>query len=84
MTQSLEKMAEEVLKLPRESRAFLSERLLESLDEAEDFPISSAWRTEAVRRVKELESGAVTGIPGEEVFSSLEQELKKCRPDSTR
>ena len=84
MTQSLEKMAEEVLKLPRESRAFLAERLLESLDEAEDFSISPAWRAEAMRRAKELETGAVKGVPGEDVFASIEEELKQCRSDSTR
>jgi putative addiction module component (TIGR02574 family) len=84
MTQSLEQMAEQVLKLPRESRAFLAERLLDSLDEAEDFTVSEAWRNEVKRRAKEIESGAVTSLPAEEVFANLEEELKQCRSNSTR
>jgi putative addiction module component (TIGR02574 family) len=84
MKQSLEQVTEEVLSLPRESRAFLAERLLESLDEAEDFPISPAWMEEAKRRSREIDHGTVKCIPADEVFASLEQELKECRSNSTR
>jgi len=84
MKQSLEQVAEEVLSLPRESRAFLAERLLESLDEAEDFPVSAAWMEEVKRRSREVDNGTVQCIPADKVFASLEQELKECRSNSTR
>jgi len=84
MKHSLEQVIEEVLSLPRESRAFLAERLLESLDETEDFPISPAWMEEMKRRSRDIDEGKVKCIPAGEVFASLEQELKECRSNSTR
>lgn len=84
MKQSLERVAEEVLSLPRESRAFLVERLLESLDEAEDFAVSAAWVEEVKRRSREIDDGTVKCIPADEVFADLDRELKQCRSNSTR
>ena len=84
MKQSLEQVAEEVLSLPHESRAFLAERLLESLDEAENFPVSSTWLEEVKRRSREIDDGTVKCIPTNEVFASLEKELKECRSNTTR
>jgi putative addiction module component (TIGR02574 family) len=83
MKQSLEKVAEEALSLPHESRAFLAERLLESLDETEDFPLTPAWLAEVKHRSREIDSEAVKCIPADKVFASLEQEMKECRPNST-
>jgi putative addiction module component (TIGR02574 family) len=84
MKPSLEKVAEDVLSLPHESRAYLAERLLESLDETEDFSVNPAWLAEVKRRLREIDDATVKGMPADEVFASLEQELKECRPDSTR
>lgn len=77
MKQSLEQVTAEVLSLPHESHAFLAERLLESLHETEDFPVNPAWLAEAKRRSREIDSGAVTCPPADEVLASLEQELKE-------
>jgi putative addiction module component (TIGR02574 family) len=84
MKQSLEQVAEEILRLPHESRAYLAERLLESLDETEDFSVNPAWLAEVKRRLQEIDNGAVKCKTADEVFANLEQELKECRPDSTR
>ncbi|RJP34881.1 MAG: addiction module antitoxin RelB [Candidatus Omnitrophota bacterium] len=57
------------MQLSRAERARLAERLIASLDE--DVEIEQAWAEEVHRRVKELQSGAVQSIPGEQVFAEL-------------
>ena len=59
----------EVLKLPSHERARLAELLLASLDE--DDEIMEAWADVAERRYEELRSGAVKGIPADEVLAEL-------------
>jgi hypothetical protein len=51
----------------------LADRLVESLDPAEDGYIHTLWADEANRRLKELRSGAVSGIPGEEALAKLRE-----------
>jgi putative addiction module component (TIGR02574 family) len=63
-TVTLEKMAGNVLKLPKQARAYLAERLLESLDDENDFQVSREWLAEARRRGRELDSGRGEAIPG--------------------
>lgn len=67
----VEHIAEEALALPSEARALLADRLVESLDPAEDGYIHHLWATEAGRRLHELRSGQTTGIPGEEAIAKL-------------
>jgi len=42
-----------------------------------EFHLDSLWLDEAERRAAELESGKVTAIPGDEVFSRIEAKYKK-------
>lgn len=65
---STEQLIEEILQLPREARALLAEKLLESLDFREEFDVSPAWREEIRRRCQELDSGTVKPVPADEVF----------------
>ena len=67
----VEDIADVALELPSEARALLADRLVESLDPAEDGYIHGLWADEANRRLKELRSGAVVGIPGEEAVAKL-------------
>ena len=67
----VEEIAEEALALPSEARALLADRLVESLDPAEDGILHQLWAVEAQRRLQELRSGAVQAIPGEEALASL-------------
>ena len=71
MIMRVEDIADVVLELPSEARALLADRLVESLDPAEDGYIHGLWADEANRRLKELRSGAVIGIPGEEALAKL-------------
>jgi len=76
MPTSLQEFTTEALALPVEARAFLVEKLLESLDEHEDFPISEAWMKEITKRSREIAEGRVQGIPAEQVFDEMRRELE--------
>lgn len=71
MSPQTEKLAADLLDLPKQDRAFLAEKLLESLDFDEAFPISPEWRAEIARRCRELDEGRVELIPGEQVFDEV-------------
>ena len=71
MPMKVEEIAEEALALPSEARALLADRLVESLDPAEDGHLQQLWAAEAQRRLQELRSGSVRAIPGEEAVANL-------------
>lgn len=73
MTTTLEELEAEVLQLPPADRSHLLERLIVSLDA--DADVEEAWEREADRREAELESGAVTAVPGHEVMARLRSRL---------
>ena len=74
---TVEQIAEEALALPSEARALLADRLVESLDPAEDGYIRQLWVKEAQRRIEEVRSGAVTAIPGEVAFSQVRAAVRR-------
>ena len=73
MPMTVEQIEAEVLKLPEQARAELLSRLMRSLTDtaALDPDVAEVWMQEAIRRDEEMESGAVSGIPAEEVFAEL-------------
>jgi putative addiction module component (TIGR02574 family) len=74
MSRTLEQIADEVLRLPEESRAKLMERLLSSFQEqagSDDEDTARAWVEEAERRDDEMSSGREAGLTAQEVFSKL-------------
>jgi putative addiction module component (TIGR02574 family) len=75
MQMRVEDIAEEAMALPSEARALLADRLVESLDPAEDGYIHNLWAAEADRRLQELRSGQTTGISGEDAFARLRQKF---------
>lgn len=75
MGASLEVLEAEVLSLSRTERSHLLERLVVSL--ASDPEIEEAWDREAERRDAELESGAVTAVPGQEAVARLRSRLSR-------
>ncbi|MEN9361214.1 MAG: hypothetical protein RL095_2749 [Verrucomicrobiota bacterium] len=64
-------LTEEILALPSEDRAYLAQRLLESLDAVPDPEIDRLWAEEIERRIDDLESGKTKAIPAEEVFAAV-------------
>ncbi|MBC8244284.1 MAG: addiction module protein [Verrucomicrobia bacterium] len=69
----LEEITDEALALPSEARVQLADRLVESLDPADDDLIRRLWAEEGSRRLSELRSGAVDGIPGEQAIAELRE-----------
>lgn len=66
-------LADQVLSLSREARAELADLLVESLNPADDGPNHNLWVQEARRRLGELRSGEIEGIPGDEAMAKLRQ-----------
>lgn len=75
MASKTTKIVEEALHLPREARAFLAEKLIESLDREEHFEISAKWMEEIRRRCKEIDNGTVELIPAERVLNELDRKM---------
>lgn len=72
---TIETIVEQALRLPRESRAFLAEKLLESLDSDEGFDVSSEWMREIRRRCKDLDQGGVDLVPADRVFDEIDRQI---------
>jgi putative addiction module component (TIGR02574 family) len=67
MKPDVEEVVRQALALDERDRAEVAARLLDSLEEDEEGEADAAWIAEIERRAADLESGAVEGIPWEEV-----------------
>ncbi len=77
MKLTVEQIAEEALSLPSEARALLADRLVESLDPAEDESIRQLWVAEACRRRDDVRSGRVQTIPGDDALAQVRKAITK-------
>jgi putative addiction module component (TIGR02574 family) len=64
------------LRLPRKERARLAQRLISSLDQEMSPDVDKLWLREAERRLHELTSGKVAGIPAEKVVRKARSTLR--------
>ena len=76
MTKPAHELASKALKLPPRERARLAQRLISSLDSDGDAAVDKLWLHEAERRLRELRSGKVTGIPAEKVIRKARSALR--------
>jgi putative addiction module component (TIGR02574 family) len=74
MASTVEVLEAEALQLPAADRARLVERLIASLDM--DPQVEEAWAAEVERRNAEIESGAVSLIPGPEALAELKAQFR--------
>ena len=74
---TVEQIADEALALPSEARALLADRLVESLDPAEDGYIRQLWMREARRRVDEVRRGEVQTVSAEMAFAEVRQAIAR-------
>ncbi len=72
-----EQVAEAALALPSEARALLADRLVESLDPAEDGYLRELWVAEARRRQDDVRSGRVKTIPYDEAMARVKRAVSK-------
>ncbi|PSB49727.1 acyl-protein synthetase [Cyanosarcina cf. burmensis CCALA 770] len=73
---SIERLLEEALSLPGESRALLAEKLVESLEFDADPRVEAAWINEAKQRRDEIQKGNVLSISGDEALAHVRRLLE--------
>ena len=75
MVRSTDSLEAQLLNLPPADRARLAEVLLASLDadvaRGPSTDVEALWRAERERRLQELASGRVAGIPAEQIFANI-------------
>ena len=76
MIKAHEDVVSTALALPAEVRAELAERLLSSLDTADQTGIDAAWAEEAERRIDQIDRSDVTLIPGDALMTELRARCK--------
>ena len=74
MPTTVEALEAEALSLPTAQRARLVEKLIASLDAEPD--VENAWAHEVEKRHAEIESGAVSLLPGAETLARLRAEFQ--------
>ena len=73
---TLDQIVEETRHWPPERVGELVGRLTKDLH-ASDPEIETAWKTEIDRRIEEIQSGRVKGIPAEKVLARIRKTLKR-------
>ncbi len=76
MANPARELESKALKLSRRERARLAQRLISSLDQEADADAEKLWLEEAERRLGELKSGKVAGIPAEKVIKKARSALR--------
>ena len=69
MKPALDTIIAEVLSLSPQARAFLAEKVIESLDSEPEVTLSSAWRDEVRKRCREIDEGTEELRDAEDVFA---------------
>ena len=63
---TLDQIVEETREMPSEVVAELVDRIMVARHGGVESPVASAWKEETRRRIAEIESGEVKGVPLEE------------------
>jgi putative addiction module component (TIGR02574 family) len=71
MSMTVDQIVAEARQLPREQKSELFDWLLAESFAQPDSEIDAAWRVETRRRIEEIQSDKVKGIPGEQVMGEL-------------
>jgi putative addiction module component (TIGR02574 family) len=72
---NIEQILSEVLILPTSTRAFIAEKILETLDNDEPFTLSAEWQVEVNRRITEIDAGEVEMVAAPDVFAQIRKDL---------
>lgn len=75
MNLKVEQIVDQALGLPSEARALLADRLVESLDPAEDGYLRQLWVAEALRRRDQVRAGRVQTIPADQALAQVRRAL---------
>src|SRR3989304_10490588 len=69
MKATIDTIIADVLPLSPQARAFVAEKLIESLDSEPEVTLSSAWREEVRKRCRAIDEGTVELRDAEDVFA---------------
>ena len=75
MSSAIEKLTEEVLALPAESKRILADQFAMSLRDDAETAFQKNWATEAIRRRGEVREGRVKTILGDEALARVRQSV---------
>ena len=75
MRTTAEKVVTEAMGLPPALRAFVAEKLIESLDAPDSSPLSAKWKKEVRRRCAEVDRGAAKLRDADAVFAKAHASL---------
>lgn len=75
MANTVDKLMQQAMTLPSESRARLADLLVESLDADEPGRIDRLWATEARRRRDEVRAGLAETVPGDEALRKVRDSI---------
>jgi len=67
----------QALELPSQVRAFIAEKLPESLDFEEPFVLGSEWKDEISRRCRQIDEGEVQLTAADSVFTEAARKLQR-------
>jgi hypothetical protein len=76
MNSTADQLISDALGLPLQLRAFVAEKLLESLDAEPETTLSPAWRAEIRKRSREISDGTALLRDADEVFKAAYAALK--------
>ena len=79
MLSDLQTTVASLLELPPQDRLRIGETLIESVGDIGDETDTVAWNAVIERRIQELRSGTVRGIPAEEVFAQIDARIDQNR-----
>lgn len=68
---TVEQLVEELLSLPSVSRAFLADKLVESLEFDTDQTIQAAWISTSKQRRNAVRDGSIQTISGDEALAQV-------------
>jgi len=73
VTETALQLKDQLLSLSEDDRLALLEVLHDSLPEESEAGADEAWEAELNRRMEEIETGKVVGIPAKEMFDELQK-----------
>jgi putative addiction module component (TIGR02574 family) len=76
-------LEKQVMDLPPRSRIRIAEKIIESVDDFTSKEIEAAWSEEIQRRVNEIDSGKVKGVPAARAMANARRALNEARKISS-
>lgn len=77
MSEAIDTIVSEAVRLPTDQRLTLAHRILTSVEPEESSETDAAWDNEIRERIARHDAGEVRSIPAAEVFGELDRRLQR-------